>query len=124
MKNGTADAVLDRSLWKLFPDMYTVWIGYRPLVIIQNFNLAKDLFAKEEYCGRALDYHENYIRGSNGTSLGIVKSEGTIWQEQRRFTVKNLKDLGFGKHKLEPVIQDEVQYLAYEIMNILNGSAL
>ena len=111
MKNGTADAVLDRSLWKLFPDMYTVWIGYRPLVIIQNFNLAKDLFAREEYCGRALDYHENYIRGNNGTSLGIVKSEGNIWQEQRRFTVKNLKDLGFGKHKLEPVIQDEVQHL-------------
>ena len=110
-KNGTADAMLDRSFWKLFPDMYTVWIGYRPLVIIQNFDLAKDLFAREEYCGRALDYHENYIRGNNGTSLGIVKSQGLLWQEQRRFTVKHLKDLGFGKHKLEPVIQDEAQYL-------------
>ena len=31
------------------------------------------------------------------------------WQEQRRFTLKNLKDLGFGKSSMEILIQEEIE---------------
>merc|ERR1711944_383393 len=36
---------------------------------------------------------------------------GRFWQDQRRFTLKHLKDLGFGRQKLDVVIQEEVKDL-------------
>ena len=35
-------------------------------------------------------------------------SSGTTWQEQRRFCVRQLRDFGFGKSTMEPLIQEEV----------------
>ena len=38
-------------------------------------------------------------------------SVGTEWQEQRRFSLKSLKDLGFGKSSMESLIHLEVNAL-------------
>ena len=67
-KKGNADATLHKSFYKLYPDIYTLWLGSKPLLVIQNFNLAKDLFIREEFCGRGTPskFHLNYIRGKNG----------------------------------------------------------
>lgn len=110
-EKGPVEFILDTTFEKLYSDMYTIWIGYRPLVVIQNYNLAKDLFSREEYCGRTLDYFEKYIRGDHGQTLGIIKTMGPLWQEQRRFAVKHLKNLGFGKQKIDTIIQEEARYL-------------
>ena len=40
---------------------------------------------------------------------GIITSDGQRWQETRRFTLKHLKDFGFGKAGLEGVIQAEAE---------------
>ena len=110
-KNGNADAVLDKDFYKFNSDMYTVWLGSIPLIVIQNFNLAKDLFAREEFCGRPNGYHDTNIRGKDGRALGIVATMGLFWQEQRRFTLKHLKELGFGRQKIEYFIHEECKYL-------------
>ena len=34
-------------------------------------------------------------------------SNGTEWQEQRRFSLRNLRDLGFGKMSMEHLIHEE-----------------
>ena len=115
-EKGNADATLDKSFYNLYPDMYTLWLGSKPLIIINDFNLAKDLFAREEFCGRPFNFHDKYIRGKNGHSLGIVATMGPFWQEQRRFALKHLKDLGFGKQKLDTIIQDETRYLIEDII--------
>ena len=36
-------------------------------------------------------------------------ANGKEWQEQRRFTLRNLRDFGFGKLGMEGVIIEEVQ---------------
>ena len=36
-------------------------------------------------------------------------ANGKEWQEQRRFTLKNLRDFGFGKLSMEGLILEEVQ---------------
>ena len=36
-------------------------------------------------------------------------ANGKEWQEQRRFTLKNLRDLGFGKTSMESLIQEEIE---------------
>lgn len=109
---GIINAIAHESLYKYDPNLCTVWIATTPVIIIQDFNLAKELFSREEFCGRnSNNYHNQYIRGINGEALGIIHTMGGFWQDQRRFTLKHLKDLGFGKGKLDIVIQEEVKYL-------------
>ncbi len=42
-------------------------------------------------------------------------TEGQFWQEQRRFTLRHLRDLGFGKTSHEDMMLDEIQELISEI---------
>ena len=53
-------------------------------------------------------YFHNYIRGENGRNLGIINTDGQTWTNQRRFSLKQLKDLGFGRKSLDSVMLEEV----------------
>ncbi len=45
--------------------------------------------------------------------FGPLVSDGQIWQEQRKFVVRNLSDLGMGKRDtMEDVIEQEAEQLA------------
>ncbi len=51
---------------------------------------------------------------SDNTSGGIIFSEGPNWQENRRFTLHHLRNLGFGKGEMETLIGEEVlEFLSY-----------
>ena len=45
---------------------------------------------------------------SNGKNLGIINTDGQQWTNQRRFSLKQLRDLGFGKKSLDSVMIEEV----------------
>ena len=53
-------------------------------------------------------YFHNHIRGENGKNLGIINTDGQTWTNQRRFSLKQLKDLGFGRKSLDSVMLEEV----------------
>ena len=40
---------------------------------------------------------------------GTILNDGASWHIQRRFILKNLKDLGFGKRSSEAIIQEEAR---------------
>lgn len=42
---------------------------------------------------------------------GIVASDGEIWREYRRFTLKTLRDFGFGRRGAEEIISGEAEHL-------------
>jgi len=42
---------------------------------------------------------------------GLTLNEGPAWLEQRKFMLKTLKNLGFGKSSLENVLADELETL-------------
>lgn len=42
-------------------------------------------------------------------------TEGELWKEQRRFTIKHLKDVGIGKSSLEGIILDEIRDLVSDM---------
>lgn len=44
---------------------------------------------------------------SHFPTKGIIISNGQIWQNNRRFTLRHLRDLGMGKTRLEEAIQHE-----------------
>ena len=43
------------------------------------------------------------------SSSGVVASDGPEWMEQRRFTLRHLRDFGFGKNTGEELITNEVK---------------
>jgi methyl farnesoate epoxidase/farnesoate epoxidase len=45
----------------------------------------------------------------------LIHSNGKGWKEQRRFTLRNLRDFGFGKSSLESLVLDELKELVTEI---------
>ena len=45
----------------------------------------------------------------------MIFSDGRLWQEQRRFTLRHLRDLGFGKTSIEDQMMDEISELIDEM---------
>lgn len=42
---------------------------------------------------------------------GFFFTDGPFWMEQRRFSLRNLRDFGFGKRSLDVIILDEAEEL-------------
>jgi len=51
--------------------------------------------------------------------LGVTFVDGEFWSEQRRFTMRHLRDLGFGRTSSENVIEEEI----HEMLDDLRASA-
>ena len=65
---------------------------------------------KQNFCqtlGREQWWWNENVRGINGRTLGIIDTEGSTWVEQRRFALKHLRDLGFGRKALDSVMNEE-----------------
>ena len=60
-----------------------------------------------EFLGREQWWWTQNVRGINGRSLGIIDTEGSTWIEQRRFALKHLRDLGFGRKALDSIMIEE-----------------
>lgn len=61
----------------------------------------------------SLYFHIGHFNSNSlfGTILGQFFLDGPQWVEQRRFTLRNLRDFGFGTRgkKLEKIIEEEMR---------------
>ena len=132
--SGTAPSILFGEQYFGFREWCTIFLGPSlVLVLINDFKLAKELFAKDEFSGRRCiscklqdcltccpnhpqfllssgrpkHYWHEHVKGYHGRNLGITNSDGPRWTEQRRFALKQLRDLGFGTKSLDSVMVHE-----------------
>jgi hypothetical protein len=54
--------------------------------------------------------------------IGLVFVEGHFWQEQRRFALRHLRDLGFGKTSIEDQMMGEITDLIAEITAVAKSN--
>lgn len=54
---------------------------------------------------------------------GILTVDGETWTEQRKFTLRHLRDFGFGKNQMETLILDEAKELI-EAFKIDEGKSI
>lgn len=81
------------------------------LIIFYSFvihcdpKMAKELFSLDAFSGRPVFDMFNLYEGE---PLGLINSEGNLWEVHRRFALRQLRDFGFGKNTMEALIMDEV----------------
>ncbi|XP_071981297.1 cytochrome P450 2G1-like [Engystomops pustulosus] len=101
------------SLVKLsekYGEVYTVYMGSRPVVIVTGYKLVKEIYFDkgDEFLNRGGmpiwdDYYKNH---------GLVFTNNMErWRELRRFSLSTLRDFGFGKRTTEDLIQEEIPHL-------------
>ncbi|GFY75839.1 cytochrome P450 18a1 [Trichonephila inaurata madagascariensis] len=95
------------ELSKTYGPIYKVQLGSINMLIITDYELMKEAFSKDAFMGRPPD-------------LPFELSDVTIrsgafnempWKEQRRFSMHMLRELGFGKTKMEEHLKEEIQEL-------------
>lgn len=100
-------------LWSYLSSIYGPIVGLKfvndIVVIVSDKETIKDLCNREEFSGRPTGFFFR-IRSFN-KRLGIVFTDGHLWEEQRTFTVKTLKHLGMGKTNVIEYIQNEASEL-------------
>ena len=129
-----------KKKFQKYGDMYSILVGpFNTVVMLNNLQLTKDLFSRDEFSGilfytffamifkiclqkgrMKLWFHQN-IRGTNGRNLGIINTDGPTWTAQRRFALKELRDLGFGRKSLDSAMQDEVDEVIDKLLQIKTG---
>eukprot|EP00092_Neocalanus_flemingeri_P004804 GFUD01005172.1.p1 GENE.GFUD01005172.1~~GFUD01005172.1.p1 ORF type:complete len:484 (+),score=104.63 GFUD01005172.1:98-1549(+) len=109
IQRGLFDWVLDEDVTR--HKLTTVGLGPSTFFVINDFELTKELFSKEEFSGRNVSEFRNAHQAFDGKRQGIVVTEGSHWTKQRKFALKTLKDFGFGKQSLEDTINIEVEEL-------------
>ena len=107
-KKGFFDWGLDPSVTK--NPISCVQIGpTKELHIINDFNIAKELFSKDEFTHRScISFQLEHRFVEVNRPAGIILTNGDQWSTQRRFALKTLRDFGFGKQSLEGVMNIEI----------------
>ena len=106
------------------------YIGRVPYVVIADFQLIKDVLKNEATASRPKLAPFQDLRPGGGVKgvldkenvdwvPGIIFSRGQAWVDQRRFTLRVLRDFGFGKSSMEDTLLDEVDKLCEELTKVV-----
>ncbi|XP_073497614.1 cytochrome P450 2F2-like isoform X2 [Phyllobates terribilis] len=109
------------ELSKKYGDIFTVYEGTRPVIILCSYKALKETFIDkaEEFSGRA--YYPSFHDFTKGDDLAF--SNGEKWKEMRRFSLLTLGNFGVGKRSFEERIREEAMYLT-EVLRKANGSPI
>ncbi|XP_063706238.1 probable cytochrome P450 304a1 [Culicoides brevitarsis] len=94
------------------------YIGDTPTIVANDYESVREILFNQAYDGRP-DIYVARLRDPDHEKRGIFFTDGPQWKEQRRFTLRHLRDYGFGRRfeTLESEIRDELT----ELINIIKG---
>ncbi|XP_042882010.1 cytochrome P450 2L1-like [Penaeus japonicus] len=95
-----------KDLQKQHGDIYLWRIGSEILLFLHSYKLAKEAFMSSDFVNRP---KWDRFTLAEDTPLGLSVSNGHIWHSNRRFSLRQLKDLGMGKSRMTPVIHEEAR---------------
>nr|XP_045612751.1 methyl farnesoate epoxidase-like [Procambarus clarkii] len=111
-----------KQLWRLsasYGPVIGLYIGTQPTVVTNGWDAVKESLLNDDLNGRPPNLFSEII--FNGEQRGVMFVENDFWKEQRRFTLHNFRNLGFGKRSHEEIIHEEARELIQEVQEA-NGS--
>ncbi|KAG8223776.1 hypothetical protein J437_LFUL001496 [Ladona fulva] len=101
-----------------YGDVVGLFTGDVPIILVSGLEAIKEVSSRDDFSGRPISIVQTDIdKGSHG----LIMAQGEKWKEQRRFTLRNLKDLGFGKRSLEGIAHEEIEEVFEEIEKLSGG---
>lgn len=86
-----------------------LYVAGVPTIICNDYEGTKEILTRSEFDGRP-DIFLARMRDPKMNRRGIFFVEGAFWKDQRRFTLRHLRDYGFGRRfaQLEIEVRDEI----------------
>ncbi|KAA0190606.1 cytochrome P450 CYP3214A14 isoform 2 [Hyalella azteca] len=106
-------AEVGEHLRKKYGDIMSYRTGPTRSVFLFDYNTARETLAKMEFSNRP-DFI-SVISIDDQKIGGVVGSNGVHWQHDRRFVLRNLRNLGMGKCYLEVAINIEAKALVEDL---------
>uniref|UniRef100_A0AAX7VBN6 Cytochrome P450, family 2, subfamily X, polypeptide 9 n=1 Tax=Astatotilapia calliptera TaxID=8154 RepID=A0AAX7VBN6_ASTCA len=97
-------------LRKSYGDVYSIYIGLKPAVIINGMKAIKEAIVTKatDFAGRPQDLFVSDITKRKGV---IMADYGSSWKEHRRFALTTLRNFGLGKNSMEDRIHKEIKHI-------------
>jgi cytochrome P450 len=84
------------DLAKKHGDIFSIFIGRTPVVVVNGWHLIKEVFERPEFSGRPGNFSGTFFQKGK---TGITTTEGKHWSAQRKFLVDYLTTVtGSGQH--------------------------
>ncbi|PSN47976.1 Methyl farnesoate epoxidase, partial [Blattella germanica] len=103
----------DHLVWSSLVAQYGpvagVRLGKDKIVVASGYEAVKEVLLRDEFDGRPDGFF--FRVRTFGKKMGVVFTEGPMWQEQRRFCVQHLRKLGLGTRSMEMNIEEEANDL-------------
>ena len=102
-----------KKLQKTYGDAIGCWMGPIRTVVLNDYDTIVEATNMDVLSSRPIFVVPSLIRGAwdKTNCPGILFSNGQNWMEQRRFTLQNLRNMGFGKAGMEDIIAEDVKRL-------------
>ncbi|XP_071154085.1 cytochrome P450 2J6-like [Mytilus edulis] len=109
-----------RDWRKEFGDIFSVSLGSKWVIVICGLDNLKEAFVERDdvFSDRPDLFVNRYINEKRG----IIGSDGEKLKELKRFTLRALREFGFGKGSLEENIQEEVN-IFLDFIDETNGTS-
>jgi hypothetical protein len=104
-KLGKTSTQAFEKLGEIYGPVTGTYLGNIKAIIINGYEATKEFYSKDDFPHRPYLFLRFYRWG--GRMLGVFFSNGRLWQEQRRFTLRHLRDFGFGKTSMEGLVHEE-----------------
>ncbi|KAF7990345.1 hypothetical protein HCN44_000150 [Aphidius gifuensis] len=98
------------AAWCQLANEYGPVVGLRlgfgnPLIIISGYDAVMEMLNRREFDGRPNGFI--FSHRTHGKKRGVLFTDGKTWTDQRRFSIKCLKDLGWGRQTMEELILED-----------------
>ncbi|KFM59351.1 Cytochrome P450 18a1, partial [Stegodyphus mimosarum] len=99
------------KLAKIYGPIFSLKLGSQYAVVFNDFSSTKEAFAQDAFMGRPPEspFEQHAVTRETDAINGLP------WKEQRRFSMQMLRDLGFGKPRMEELIREEIIDLSEHI---------
>ncbi|XP_045612488.1 cytochrome P450 2L1 [Procambarus clarkii] len=106
---------------KQYGDIYVWRMGTQVVVVLHDYLLVKEAHNRtEDFVDRP---NWKLLNLGSTKEVGVIGSNGFVWQKNRRFTLRLLRDMGMGKSLLVEAIQHQASSLVEQLKKQANRPA-
>ncbi|XP_046400219.1 methyl farnesoate epoxidase-like [Ischnura elegans] len=91
-------------------------LGWTKYILIAGKEAVTEGLAREEFDARPDGFA--FRHRTMGIRRGVIFTDGEEWKEQRRFSLRHLRDLGFGTRSMELMLREEAIEMATRLADM------